>query len=337
MSEHSVEAHSMSLAENNEHAVEHTEAQYSRLSQADRLFLEALSDFPHLGTLSVEEERARMRAGQAAVLEDYSVESEEFRTSACSVHLIRPIGAGKPAPILFFLHGGGWVLGDLRTHMKLVCELAVLTQSVVAFVEYPRAPEHPFPAPLEACITALNEVLQQAESLQLDRTRFALVGDSSGGNLAAALILSAIERNLPLPSRQVLLYPVADHDWTTASYQEFWSNLNLSQFTMKWFWENYLPENSLCTDPHASPLQAASELLSRFPPTLLITCEYDVLREEGEQLAARLIAAGVDVTAVRWLGALHGFLVTESLAASPSAQTCIDMVARYIRRAFDQS
>jgi acetyl esterase len=337
MSEHTVEAPSGSIADNKGHSVKHAEVPYSRLSHVDRQFLDALSDFPHLGTLSVEEERARMRAGQAAAMEDYPVEPSEYHTSACSVHLIRPIGAGKSAPILFFLHGGGWVLGDLRTHMKLVCELAVLTQSVVAFVEYPRAPEHPFPAPLEACITALYEVLEAAESLELDRNRFSIVGDSSGGNLTAALILSAIERNLPLPSRQVLLYPVTDRDWTTASYQEFWGNLNLSQLTMKWFWDNYLPESSLNSDPHALPLQAGSELLSQFPPTLLITCEYDVLREEGEQLAARLIAAGVDVTAVRWLGALHGFLVTESLAASPSAQTCIDMVARYIRGAFDQS
>lgn len=337
MSEHSIDSPSGPFTNGNGLFAKQVEVPYSRLSQPDRHFLEELGDFPLLGTLSIEDERERMRAGQAAVIADYPVESEEFRTSACPVHLIRPLEAEHPAPILFFLHGGGWVLGDLRTHLQLVCELAVLTQSVVAFVEYPRAPEHPFPAPLEACITALYEVLQAAEALDLDGSRFAIAGDSSGGNLTAALILSAIERKFPLPVRQVLLYPVTDRDGTTASYREFRSNPNLSQFTMKWFWENYLPERALGTNPHASPLQAGSDLLSHFPPTLLITCEYDVLRDEGEHLAARLIAAGIDVTAVRWLGALHGFLVTESLASSASAQTCLDMIARYIRRGFEQT
>ena len=100
---------------------------------------------------------------------------------------------------------------------------------------------------------------------------------------------------------------------------------------MKWFWENYLPDESIGTNPLASPLRLPAAALAGFPPTLLITCEYDVLRDEGEQFAARLIRAGVDVTAVRWLGSLHGFLVTESLMASASAKACIEMIARYLK------
>lgn len=309
---------------------------YARLSPSDRSFLEQLDDNPLLGTLSVEEERARMLAGQSASVDEYPVEVQEIRTSACPVHLIRPAGVGTPSPVLFYLHGGGWVLGDLRTHTKLVCELAVRSQSVVAFIDYPRAPEHKFPAPLEACRTALNEVLQEAESLKLDGSRFAIGGDSSGGNLTAALILEAVERKLPVPVRQILLYPATDHDWKTASYKEFWNNPNLSQFTMKWFWDHYLPQQTLSSDPRVSPLMAGDDILSQFPPTLVITCEYDVLRDEGERFAARLTAAGVDVTATRWLGSLHGFLVTELLAASTSAQTCIDAIAQYLRKGFSR-
>lgn len=305
---------------------------YPALSASDREFLENLRNSPAIGTLPVEEERARMRAGQAATLAEYPVRAQEFFTSACPVHLVRPVELAGPAPILFFLHGGGWVLGDLHTHIRLVCELALRSQSVVAFIDYPRAPEHRFPAPLEACVTALNEVLHAAESLGLDRCRFAIAGDSSGGNLTTALILLAIERGLPLPRRQVLLYTAADHDWTTPSHKEFEANPNLSQFTMKWFWDCYLPEKALSRDPRVSPLRADEAVLSRFPPTLIVTCEYDVLRDEGERLGERLVRAGVDVTAVRWLGALHGFLVTEALSASSSAQTCIDMVAQYVRR-----
>ena len=308
---------------------------YPRASFSAHNFLEQIQCLPRLGTLSVEEERVRMRAGQMATPAGYPVTVERHQTTACAVYLIRPLEAGKPAPTMFFLHGGGWVLGDLHTHMKLFCELAVRVRCVVAFIDYPRAPEHMFPAPLEASITALHEVLESAEVLGLDQNKFAVGGDSAGGNLTAALILSAIERKLPLPVRQILLYPATDHSRTTASYQEFRDNPNLGLATMEWFWNNYLPEQSLGGDARVSPLQASSKILAQFPPTLLVTCEYDVLRDEGEDFAARLIRAGVDVTAVRWLGSLHGFLVNESLSASPSAQACIDMVAQYIKRGFE--
>ncbi len=312
-------------------------AQYERLAQIDRHFLEQLDRLPPIGTLSVEEERARMQAGQTKTIDEYPVEVQEVKTPGCAVHLISPLGARSPAPILFFIHGGGWALGDLSTHTEIVCELALRTQSVVAFIDYPRAPENPFPAPLEACVTAVSSVLDQAESLQLDRSRFAIGGDSSGGNLCAAVVLSAIERGLPLPACQILLYPVTNHDWTTDSYRQFATNPNLSQFTMEWFWQNYLSEQALGAQPRVSPLRAADQLLAQFPPTLIVTCEYDVLRDEGEKFAARLIAAGVNVAAVRWLGALHGFLVTESLASSVSARICIDMIAQYILRGFGES
>ena len=308
---------------------------YSRASFAARSFLQQIENLPRLGALSVAEERARMRSGQTATSADYPIEIEPYQTTACTVYLLRPLGVGRRAPIMFFVHGGGWTLGDLDTHMKLVCELAVRARCVVAFIDYPRAPEHVFPAPLEASITAFEEVLESSEALGLDRNRFAIGGDSAGGNLTAALILSAIERKLPLPARQILLYPATDRNGSTPSYHEFRDNPNLSQATMEWFWDNYLPDKSLGADPRVSPLHASDKALAQFPPTLLVTCEYDVLRDEGEDFAARLIRAGVDVTAVRWLGSLHGFLVNESLSASTCAQACIDMVAQYMRRGFE--
>lgn len=336
MEERAVDSQTAALLNGSESLTERrtVAAKYPRLSQADGIFLKELSRLPLLGTLAVEEERARMRAGQTTTIADYPVVTERYRTSACTVHLIRPESAATPAPIVFFLHGGGWVLGDLDTHSKLVCELAVRTLSVVAFIEYPRSPEQQFPVPLEACLVALTEILQSAGSLGLDANRFAIAGDSSGANLTIGLILMAIERNLPLPIRQVLLYPATDCNGTSASYREFCSNPNLGQFTMNWFSNHYLPDKSLLDDPRVSPIHAEANALSRFPPSLIVTCEYDVLRDEGEQFAARLIQAGVEVTAVRWLGSLHGFLVTESLSASTSAQTCIDAIASYICRGF---
>lgn len=312
-------------------------ARYERLSQLDEEFLKELEGLPPLGSLPVEEERARMRAGQTATMSDYAIETRHFETSVCPVHLIKSAQAAEPAPVVFFLHGGGWALGDLDTHLNLVCELAIRTGFVLAFIDYPRAPEHPFPAPLEACLTAAYGVLQSAETLGLDGERFAIGGDSSGGNLAAAFVLSAIEQKLALPRCQFLLYPVINYGWTTPSYEEFSANPNLSRKTMKWFWDLYLRDESQSSDPRASLLGADDEMLSRFPPTLLVTCEYDVLRDEGERFAARLVGAGVEVTAMRWLGALHGFLVTETLAASASARTCVDAVAAYLRRGLCQA
>lgn len=306
---------------------------YSRLSIADRQFLEQLQDAPLLGSLSVAQERERMRNGQLHRLEDFPVRVEEYATSACAVHIIRPLTVDGSLPITFYLHGGGWVLGDLQTHGKLVCELALRSQRAVAFVEFPRAPEHPFPASARACAEAIVETLAAADSLGLNAERFLLAGDSSGANLIMAVVQMMREKQMPQPGGLVLLYPVADCAMNTASYREFGNNRNLSIQTMQWFWNHYLPEQDRRSDVLASPLRAGVETFAGLPPTLIITCEYDVLRDEGEELAAALISAGVSVTAVRWLGALHGFLVTEALAASPMAENCIEFIAQFCRKA----
>jgi acetyl esterase len=304
---------------------------YDRLSPADRVYLSQLKDAPPLGSLLVEQERERMRRDQHCNPESYPVEIEMFQTSACAVHIVRSGGAAGALPITFYLHGGGWVLGDFQTHMKLVCELAVRSGRAVAFLEYPRAPELSFPGQLDACLIAMTEVLAAAESLRLRAAQYMLVGDSSGGNLALAVLLLSQQRKLTLPARLVLLYPVTDHRTDTLSYSEFADDPNLGREAMHWFWHNYVPEVALRSDVLASPLQARRAAFAGFPPTLLITCECDVLRDQGEQLAAALGEAGVEVTAVRWLGALHGFLVTEALSRAPSAERCMEFIAQYCR------
>jgi acetyl esterase len=305
---------------------------YSRLSPADRAFLERLRGAPALGSLSVEEERKRMRRDQVCVSNNFPVETEVFQTSACPVHIIRPRGVrGGAIPVTFYLHGGGWVLGDLQTHRKMVCELAVQSKRAVVFVEYPRAPEQTFPQPVEACVAAIAEVLSAADSLGLNAARFALAGDSSGGNLALAVVLASQQRGLALPARLVLLYPVTDYATDSPSYRQFTDDLNLGGEAMSWFWGHYLPDTTRRSDVLASPLRADRTALAGFPPTLLITCECDILRDQGESLASSLIEAGVEVTAVRWLGALHNFLITEFLSKSPSAESCMEFIAQYCR------
>jgi acetyl esterase len=305
---------------------------YARVSPREKRFLEDLRKSPPLGSMTIAEERARMQRGQTAKFEDYAVEVDEFASGACVVHIIRPRAIAGELPITFYLHGGGWVLGGLKTHTMLLCELALRSGRAIAFLEYPLAPETQFPETIEICETAIRDTLRDASELGLSSSNFVLAGDSSGGNIALSLALALQRSEHIAPASLVLLYPVTDHAMDSASYIEFAEDPNLSRQAMSWFWEQYLPEERLGMDARASPLRADKERFRGFPPTLIITCECDVLRDQGEALAAELIQAGVEVTAVRWLGALHGFLITEELLRAPKAQQCVDFVSQYCRQ-----
>jgi acetyl esterase len=309
---------------------------YPRLSHADRGYLEKINEEPLIGALSLEQERERMRNGQTADLDNFAVRIETYQTASCLVHILRPLEIVSSLPVTFYFHGGGWTLGDLKTHAKLVCELAIRSRSAVVFLEYPLAPEHVFPAPLEACISAISEILQIAPSISLDRNRCGFVGDSSGGNLCLAYSVLAKERNLFVPQTQVLLYPVADGSLSLPSHLHFAHNPNLGRQTMEWFWSNYLSDASERETASISPLNASEDVLSAFPPTLIVSCEYDILRDEAEQLATRLVNAGIEVIAVRWLGVLHGFVVNEALSGSATAQACVNFIGHHLAAAYDR-
>lgn len=310
--------------------------EFPRLVSGELDFLNELQMQPLIGTRSPELERMRMREGQSATFTDFAVVHETFQTASCPVHLVRPREASGPFPITFYFHGGGWTLGDLTTHTKLVSELAIQSQSAVIFIEYPLAPEHSYPSQLESCIQAIEEIRRMASSLGLDPERCGFVGDSSGGNLCAGYALLAKERGLWLPKTQVLLYPAVDASLSLHSQEHFADNPNLGRFTMEWFWKNYAPDESTRRLPVVSPLEAPEEAFAGFPSTLIVSCEYDILRDEAEQLAARLVDAGIDVIAVRWLGALHGFVVNEALSSSTSARACIRFVAQHLAMVYSK-
>ncbi|UYM04274.1 alpha/beta hydrolase [Solicola gregarius] len=204
------------------------------------------------------------------------------------------------APVLLYAHGGGWVLGDLDTHDRWGRELAVRTGWAVVAVHYRRSPEHPYPLPLDDVETALHWVRANADEHALDASRIVGVGDSSGANLVAGLSV----REPGAFAYQVLAYPPLDPACRADSFRTE-DIAVLSAAEMRWFWDAYLPTDDLRSIPEAAP--AYAEDLSRMPPTLLITAEHDVLRDEGEQFAARLAAAGVGVAAQRHLGVVHGF------------------------------
>ncbi len=288
---------------------------------------------PPLASLTVEEARQLMREMQTADTSGYAVRQERHTLGDLAVEVLRPAGASGPLPVVLYLHGGGWVLGDMQTHARMMRELVVQSQAAVVFVEYGCAPEFPFPLPLEHCYRALQWVAETGPSRGLEPSRIAVAGDSAGGNLAAALALYAKQREGPAIRLQALLYPVTDCDFETGSYKEFSTGLNLDTETMQWFWDRYLPDRAARRNPLASPLRAAREALVGLPPACVITAECDVLRDEGEAYGRKLAEAGVAVTSVRFAGTLHGFMLMDELAEDAQAAAAMRLLAAELRQA----
>jgi acetyl esterase len=204
-----------------------------------------------------------------------------------------------------WFHGGGWVVGDLESADATARHLTVGANCVVVSVDYRLAPETKFPGPAEDCYAATKWVAQNAASINVDPGRIAVGGDSAGGNLAAAISLMARDRGGPPLALQLLVYPVTDRDFSTESYIQNAEGYQLTRDSMVWYWEHYLKDDADAVNPYAAPLQAQD--LRNLPPALVITAEYDPLRDEGEAYAHRLEAAGVNTTCTRYDGMIHGF------------------------------
>lgn len=286
-----------------------------------------------LDRLAVAEARQLMRDMQAGGVPHDAVRVSRYAVDDFSVRIVRPAGVRGPLPIVVYYHGGGWVLGDFDTHARMVADLATASASAIVFVEYTCAPEAPFPLPLEQCYRALTWAAAQGATLGLDPKRISIAGDSAGGNLAAAVALLAARRGGPQVRFQALLYPVADCDFSTGSYRDFESGLNLDLPAMRWFWDHYIPDPDLRRQPLASPLRAPLDDLRNLPPALVITAECDVLRDEGEAFARKLAQAGVPVTAVRFAGVLHAFMMIDELAFSTQAVSAIELLAAQLAKA----
>ena len=211
----------------------------------------------------------------------------------------------RPLPALVYFHGGGWVIGNLRTHDAVCRALTNSARCITVSVDYRLAPEHRFPAALEDCYAAANWVAENADRLGVDPARVAVGGDSAGGNLAACVALMARERRAPSLVFQLLVYPVTDDAMDTPSYQAFAEGFFLTRPDMEWFWNHYAPDKADRESRFACPAKATD--LRGLPPAMIITAEFDPLRDEGERYAARLSAAGVPVTLRRYDGMVHGF------------------------------
>lgn len=305
-----------------------------------RTFLHELaaSDHPPLFTLTPEGARKTLTAMQGfpMTLPPAAVEDHAWPigpTGITRVRILRPADCSGPLPVVLYFHGTGWVLGDPGTHDRLVREIAGGAEAAVVFVDYDRAPESRYPVAIEQCYAAVLHVTRNADSLDLDAHRIAVMGDGAGGNLVTAIALMAKERGGPPLRCQVLLYPVTDANFETQSYKAYADGHWLTKSMMKWFWNAYLPTESRRRDRLAAPLHATLDQLAGLPAALIVTAENDVVRDEGEAYAARLAQAGVSVSAVRVLGTIHDFAMLNALAESAGARTAIALTTTTLRRA----
>src|SRR5438874_6338251 len=285
--------------------------------------------------LSVEEARAAIATLSAAAGEGEAVARVENRTvpgprGEIPVRVYTPEGRA-PFPVLVYFHGGGWVIGSLETHDGICRHLANAAGAVVVSVDYRLAPEHPFPASGEDAYAATRWVAANAAAIGGDPRHIAVGGDSAGGNLAAVVPLMARDRGGPPLVFQLLVYPVTDvPSAKTASYRENAEGYFLTAKMMHWFWNHYCGKNPDLSDPYLCPLRAKD--LKRLPPALVVTAEFDPLRDEGEAYAARLREAGVAATAKRYPGMIHGFFGMGALLAQGRVAT--KEAAEALRAAF---
>jgi acetyl esterase len=263
--------------------------------------------FPAAHTVSPQQARANAQARpRAAGPEVARVENRTIPgpDSQLPVRIYTPSGTG-PFPALVWFHGGGWVVGDLESADATARHLMLGAGCVVVSVDYRLAPEAKFPGPAEDCYAATLWVAEYAAEINVSAINLAVGGDSAGGNLAAAVCLMAKDRGGPSLGMQLLVYPVTARDFQTGSYVDNAEGYNLTRDTMVWYWEQYLANDTDGTNAYAAPQQAQD--LRGLPPAVVITAEYDPLRDEGEAYAHRLQAVGVPTTCTRYPGMIHGF------------------------------
>ncbi|MEU6321050.1 alpha/beta hydrolase [Streptomyces sp. NPDC047009] len=308
------------------------------LEPAAQAFAEATANPPYLFDLGPAEGRKAVDEVQSGEIEKPGVDEEWITvpggpTGEVRARIVRPAGATGVLPVIVYIHGAGWVFGNAHTHDRLVRELAVGTGAAVVFPEYDLSPEARYPVAIEQNYAVARWIVTDGAGHRLDATRVAVAGDSVGGNMTVALTLMAKERgDVPLV-QQVLFYPVTDASFDTGSYHQFATGYFLRRDAMEWFWDQYTTDESERAQITASPLRATTEQLAGLPPALVITAEADVLRDEGEAYAGKLREAGVPVTAVRYQGVIHDFVMLNALRETHAAGAAIGQAVAVLRTA----
>ena len=307
------------------------------LEAASQEFVDATSTPPFIYELAPAEARKVLDDVQAAPIDKLPVDDRWITVPAevgdVRVRIVTPRDAKGTLPAILYMHGGGWVLGNAGTHDRLVRELAVGTGAAVVFVEYDRSPEAHYPVAIEQGYATAQWIVREGEANGLDPQRMAVAGESVGGCMTAALALMAHDRGDVRFVQHSMWYPVTDAAMDTGSYEQFAEGYFLTSKGMAWFWDAYLPDVERRSEPYASPLRASDEQLAGLPPAFLLVDEADVLRDEGEAYAARLRAAGVPVTTVRYDGITHDFMMLNPLRGTHATRAAVAQAISILRDA----
>ena len=311
------------------------------LEPAAQQVADAFSKPPFLYEMTPADARKVLEDAQSGPVTKLPVDEEWITVPAqvgdARVRIIKPQGAVGMLPVIVYMHGGGWILGNAATHDRLVRELAVGARAALAFVEYPNSPEAHYPTAIEQGYATAQWITHSGASKGLDASRMAVAGESVGGNMTAALALMAKERGDVTFVQQSMYYPVTDAAMNTASYEQFATGYYLSRTEMEWFWDAYTTDPGQRAQITASPNQATIDQLKGLPPTFVCVDEADVLRDEGEAYAAKLRLAGVPVTTVRYDGTIHDFMLLNPLSQTHATRAAIDQATSTLRQALGTS
>lgn len=308
------------------------------LEPAAQRFADATSKPPFLYEIGAEGARKVLDDVQAAPIAMPDVDEKWVTVAAAvkdvRVRIVKPVGSTGLLPTVLYIHGGGWILGNAGTHDRLVRELAVGVDAAIAFVEYDRSPEARYPVAIEQAYATAQWIAKHGATEGLDASRLAVAGDSVGGNMTAAVALLAKQRGDVRFVHQSMYYPVTDAAQDTDSYREFANGPFLLARSMAWFWDAYLPDHDKRAEITASPLRASLEQLAGLPEAFLIVDENDVLRDEGEAYARKLIEAGVRTTCVRFNGIIHDFMMLNPLRETAATTGAVEQAIHILRKAF---
>jgi acetyl esterase/lipase len=248
------------------------------------------------------------------------------------VRIVKPAGVTGVLPVILYIHGGGWILGNAGTHDRLVRELSVGARAAVVFVEYDRSPEAKYPVAIEQAYATAQWITTAGAEEGLDGSRLVVAGDSVGGNMTAALTHMAKQRGDVAFLHQSLYYPVTDAAQDTESYRTFAHGPHLTAKAMEWFWDAYTNDPAERAQITASPLRATLEDLQGLPPALVIVDENDVLRDEGEAYARKLVQAGVATTSIRYNASLHDFMMLNPVRGTQASSAAVEQAVQVLRK-----
>jgi acetyl esterase len=288
-------------------------------------------------TLAPVEARKVLADAQASVvlkLPPCDVEEKAITQDGVEVRLsiVRPAGSKVVLPGFIFVHGGGWILGDFPTHERFVRDLVVDSGFTAIFPNYTPSPEAHYPAAINEIHSAAKWVAAHGDEIKVDGKRLAIVGNSVGGNMTAAVALMAKDKGGPEFKCQVILWPVTDANFETESYREYAEGYFLSRAMMQWFWDAYAPDHERRGEIYASPLRASVEQLKGLPPTLIQVAGNDVLRDEGLAYGRKLDSAGVDVTLVRYENLIHDYGLLNAISQVPAVRDALHQTAEMLKK-----